>query len=145
MGDPTFRHYSRRQLEFGAMLTDLLELCVRRGNERGRGKTYGDLKLGCRFAAVTRVESESMAQGALLISRALATMATMGIVDLETATTLAMKFCGELVDVRTVMDRVAKDGPVELVIPGAQLGSEGGRPEGSGPGVGGAVKEDSGV
>lgn len=127
------------------MLQDLVELAVRRAQDRGRGWSFSDLKLSCRFAPVTRIESEGMAQGALLIARALAQLATMGLVDQETATMLAMRFAGELVDAKTVMERVKEKGAVELNVPGAQVTAEGGRPEGSGPGVGDATKEDAGA
>ena len=110
MGDPTYRHYYRRQLMLGQMLTGLLRLAIRRANARGRGRHGTDLKLRCRFPDITKHDNVQMAQAALLISRALEIMADNGWVDRETAITMAMKFAGELVDVQDVMGGVAGSG-----------------------------------
>jgi hypothetical protein len=114
MGDPTFRHYYRRQLLFGDLLTDLLTTVVRRANAVGRGKAYGDLQLTSKFPDVTKSDNQAMAQSALLICRALDTMSKYGWIDRESAITMALKFAGELIDVRTVMERLERDGPVEV-------------------------------
>ncbi len=129
MGDPTFRHYYRRQLMFGQLLTDLVTVAVRRANAVGRGKSYGDLKLQVKFPDVTKSDNQAIAQSALLITRALDTMARYGWIDRESAITMALKFAGELIDVRTVLERIEKFGPVD--VPEAVAGS-GSRVAGSG-------------
>ena len=120
MGDPTYRHYYRRQLMLGQMLVELLTLAVRRANARGRGRSYTDLKLACKFPDITKHDNVQMAQAALLITRALETMARCGWVDRETAITMALKFAGELVDVKQVLERVGKQGGPETRPPVSQ-------------------------
>jgi hypothetical protein len=112
MGDPTFRHYYRRQLVFGELLSDLCSTVVRRANAVGRGRTYADLKLEVQFPDVTKSDNQALAQSAQWIAQALEGMARLGIVDRETAITMAMKFAGELIDVKTVMERLEKNGPI---------------------------------
>jgi hypothetical protein len=114
MGDPTFRHYYRRQLFFGHLLIDLLTKAIRRANARGRGNRYGDLKLSARFPDVTKRDNLQMAQAALLITRALDLMARWRWIDKETAVSLAMKFAGELVDVREILERLEDEGPAPV-------------------------------
>ena len=136
MGDPTYRHYYRRQLTYGRFLVDLLTTMVRRANAVGRGKRYGDLKLTTKFPDVTKADNQAMAQAALLITRAMDTWSKYGWIDRSTAIEMAMKFAGELIDVETVMDRLEREGPVDvpewMKKPTSDAGS-GGRPVGSGP------------
>lgn len=112
MGDPTFRHYYRRQLAFGDMLKDLVTVALRRANARGRGRLHSDPKLTVKFPDITKRDNLQLAQSAALIARALESWARLGIVDRETALELATKFAGELVDVRTVLERVEREGAV---------------------------------
>ncbi len=137
MGDPTFRHYYRRQLYFGWMLQDLATQVVRRANAAGRGKTYGDLKLGVQFPDVTKADNQAMAQSALLVVRALDMMAQHGWIDDESAMQLALRFGGEFLDVATVQDRIRRHGPAKPIA----AKDTGGRPEGSAPDTGAAVNE----
>ncbi|MBC7262176.1 MAG: hypothetical protein H5T63_09190, partial [Chloroflexi bacterium] len=109
MGDPTFRHYYHRQLLFGRMLQDLLEVAVRRAQARGRGKPFADLKLSVKFADITKKDNQMLAQSAWLITQALDLMAKHGWVDRQTAIELAMKFAGEFVNVKEIMERVEGD------------------------------------
>lgn len=106
MGDPTFRHYYHRQLLFGRMIQDLLEVVVRRAQARGRGERTGDLKLSIKFADITKKDNQMLAQSALMITQALDVMAKHGWVDRQTAIELAMRFAGEFVNVREIMARV---------------------------------------
>ena len=112
MGDPTFRHYYQRQLMLGQMLTELLTLAVRRANARGRGHPYQGLKLSCKFPDITKHDNVQMAQAARLITQALETMARCGWVDRETAIHMALRFAGELVDVKEVLERVDQQSAV---------------------------------
>lgn len=113
MGDPTFRHYYRRQLAFGQMLVDLLTVAVRRANARGRGKPHADLKLSVKFADITKRDNQMLAQSALQIVQALEIMAGHGWVDRETAIEMAFRFAGELVDVKTIVERMKSGLPME--------------------------------
>ena len=133
MGGPTFRHYARRQLRFGAILVDLLRVAIRRANDRGRGKRRKDLRLGAIFPDITKADNKDMAQSGLLICRALDVMGKYGWIDDETAVTLALKFAGELVDVKTVLERLKKEGPSEVQEAWKGSGDSGGRSEGSVP------------
>ncbi len=115
MGDPTFRHYYRRQLFFGWMLVDMLTVAVKRANARGRGRRLSGLGLRAVFPDITKRDNEQMARSALLITRALDTMAQYGWIDRESAIGMALKFAGEFVDVGTVLERLKREGPAKLV------------------------------
>jgi hypothetical protein len=134
MGDPTFRHYYRRQLRFGGMLRSLVEVAVRRANARGRGWPYADLKLNVKFPDITKHDNQQLAQAASLIGRALESYARLGIIDKDTAIELALKFAGELVDVEGVKARLEAEGPLPPPAPGS--GAPEGRPPGAATGVG---------
>jgi len=133
MGGPTFRHYGRRQLRYGALLVDMVGVAIRRANERGRGQRRRDLHLGAVFPDITKADNKDMAQSALLICRALDTMGKYGWIDDETAVTMALKFAGELIDVETVLDRLRDNGPAEVQEGWKGSGDAGGRSEGSVP------------
>jgi hypothetical protein len=109
MGDPTFRHYYRRQLAFGDLLVDLLTRAVRRAHARGRGRPLSDLRLSCSFPDITKHDNLELAQSAAAIAGALETFARHGWIDRRTAIELAMRFAGELVDVEQVMARVDEE------------------------------------
>jgi len=133
MGDPTFRHYYRRQLQFGDLLTDVITWAVRRANARGRGWPFADLKLTVKFPDITKKDNQEMAQSALLITRALDVMAKYGWIDKQTAVELCMRFAGELIDVKTVLERLKTEGPTPVP---AEDAAERGRPVGSVTGTG---------
>ena len=129
MGDPTFRHYARRQLMFGGMLRDLLTVAIRRANARGRGWPFTDLKLVCKFPDITMKDNLQLAQASSLIGRALESWARLGIIDEGTALEMAMKFAGEMVDIEQVKARMKADGPMAPPAVGAGPGA--GRPAGA--------------
>jgi hypothetical protein len=139
MGDPTYRHYYRRQLTYGRFLVDLLTTVVRRANAAGRGKRYSDLKLVTKFPDVTKADNQAMAQAALQITRAMDTWSKYGWIDRDTAIELAMKFAGELIDVETVMDRLEREGPAK--VPEWMKRPAAGRPVGSSPATGERLPE----
>ncbi len=122
MGDPTFRHYYRRQLYFGWMLKDLGERVVRRANAAGRGRSVEDLKLSVQFPDVTKADNQVMAQSALLLVRALDLMAQHGWIDDRSAMEMALRFAGEFVDVATVMQRIEKNGPAKPISAAQEAG-----------------------
>jgi hypothetical protein len=115
MGDPTYRHYYRRQLMFGEMLKRLITVAIRRANARGRGRAYADLRLQCKFPDITKHDNLQLAQSASWIARALESYARLGIVDKTTAMEMALRFAGELVDVEAVKRRIAEEGPLARV------------------------------
>ncbi len=137
MGDPTFRHYARRQLMFGDMLRSVVTLAIRRANARGRGWPYADLKLACKFPDITKHDNLQLAQSASLIGRALESYARLGIIDKGTAIEFAMKFAGEIVDIEGVKARLLRDGP--MASPLAPAPGNAGRPTGAATGSGGEV------
>nr|MBC7245606.1 hypothetical protein [Chloroflexota bacterium] len=108
MGDPTFRHYYHRQLTFGRMLENLLEVAVRRAQARGRGRPLADLDLTVKFTDVTKRDNQMLAQSAWQIAQALDIMAQHGWVDRETAIEMAFRFAGELVDVKGILERIGR-------------------------------------
>lgn len=133
MGGPTFRHYARRQLRYGAVLVDMVLVAIKRANDRGRGRRRNDPKLQAVFPDITTSDNKDMAQSGLLIARMLDTMGKYGWIDDETAVTMAMKFAGELVDVETVLERIKKQGPAEVQEGWKGGGDSGGRAVGSLP------------
>ena len=106
MGDPTFRHYYQRQLFLGHLLCDLLGVALRRAGARGRGRHWSDPQLSAKFPDVTKQDNLQLAQSAAWIVRALEGMARCGWMDRQTAVELAMRFAGEWVDVRQVLERL---------------------------------------
>jgi hypothetical protein len=138
MGDPTFRHYYRRQLMFGDMLKMIVTLAVRRANARGRGWAFADLKLSCKLPDITKHDNLQLAQSANLIARALESYARLGIIDKDTALEMAMRFAGELIDVDAVKRRIAEFGVLEPVAVAPVPGNVG-RPTGPVTGAGGEV------
>jgi hypothetical protein len=129
MGDPTYRHYARRQLLFSGMLIELVTQCVRRANARGRGWRYTDLALVASVPDITKHDNLVLAQAAAQIARALESYAAMGLIDKQTALELAMKFAGEVVDVDLVKQRIEKDGAMPP--PAQPAGWGAGRPAGA--------------
>ena len=112
MGDPTYRHYYRRQLELGAMLVDLLTVALRRAVAHGRGREEADYRLTVRFPDVTKSDNQAMAQSALWMAEAVERMAALGLLDRETALSLVLRFAGEGTDVEQVLARVREKGAV---------------------------------
>lgn len=111
MGDPTFRHYRRRQLDFGALLEELVTVVVRRANARGRGKVFGDLGLKVTFPDITKADNVQLAQSALLIVRTLDMMAGRGWVTRDDAVAMAVRFAGDFVDVEAFLKHVHDEDP----------------------------------
>jgi hypothetical protein len=137
MGDPTYRHYFRRQLMFGEMLKDLVSQAVRRANARGRGWPYADLRLVASYPDITKHDNLQLAQAAAQIARALESYAAMGLIDKRTALEMAMKFAGEIVDVEQVRRRIEEDGAMPA--PAGRMPA-GGRPAGVMTGEGGSAE-----
>jgi len=109
MGDPTFRHYYQRQLFMGHLLRDLLTVALRRAWARGRGRRTADPQLSVTFPDVTKHDNLKLAQSAAWIVQALEGMARCGWMDKQTAVELAMRFAGEWVDVRQVLERLERE------------------------------------
>ncbi|OQB28007.1 MAG: Phage portal protein, SPP1 Gp6-like [Chloroflexi bacterium ADurb.Bin180] len=109
MGDPTYRHYYRRQLAFGDLLLDLLRTAIRRANARGRGRSLSDYQLRCSFPDITKQDNLELARSAQAIAGALEVYAREGWVDRRTAIEMAMRFAGELVDVERVIERIDQE------------------------------------
>ncbi|MER3459228.1 MAG: hypothetical protein C4309_11910 [Chloroflexota bacterium] len=104
MGDPTFRHYQRRQLAFRAMLVEL----ARRAVLVGRARPYGDDPL-IRATAPDIVEQDNrmLAESARTIVEAFALMKAQGWIDDARAVRLAFKFAGEVLsedEVRQIVE-----------------------------------------
>ena len=109
MGDPTYRHYYRRQLAFGDLLLDLLRTAIRRANARGRGRSLSDYQLRCSSPDITKQDNLELARSAQAIAGALEVYARERWVDRRTAIEMAMRFAGELVDVERVIERIDQE------------------------------------
>ncbi len=108
MGDPTFRHYQRRQLAFCAMLVELAWRAYDRAVQIGRARPYGDDPL-IRATAPDIVEQDNrmLAESARTIVEAFALMKAQGWIDDARAVRLAFKFAGEVLsedEVRQIVE-----------------------------------------
>lgn len=108
MGDPTFRHYQRRQLAFRAMLVELAWRAYDRAVQIGRARPYGDDPL-IRASAPDIVEQDNrmLAESARTIVEAFALMKAQGWIDDARAVRLAFKFAGEVIsedEVRQIVE-----------------------------------------
>lgn len=95
MGDPTFRHYYRRQLDFGALLRDLLAVAIERANARGRGRRLVDLGLSVQFPDITKEDHLQLAQAAQVMAQALEIAVRNGWMDADKAAEVAQRYVGQ--------------------------------------------------
>ncbi len=124
MGDPTFRHYSHRQLFFCEMLMDVVRVCVARARAVGRGWGWQDLKLSYEVQDLTKDDNAKLAKAGKTIVEALAIMKDKNWVDDETAMRIAFRFAGELVDVNDLMERLETRDPPAPPLPDADADAE---------------------
>lgn len=116
MGDPTFRHYRRRQMEVCRMVERLVELAYQRAVAIGKARFYERLELRVSAPEIVRDDNESLSRSARQMVEALARMRELGWVDARRAIRLAFKAAGELISeedinalVQTVSNAVASD------------------------------------
>lgn len=91
MGAPTYRHYQRRQLYFGAVVCDIVGQAIRRSGQFP-GWTGG---LAAQFEDLTGEDNLRVAQSVSLVARSLALAVEQGIVDRSEARALFDRFCRE--------------------------------------------------
>jgi len=108
MADPTFRHYYHRQLFFLYMLKDLIHIVHNRAVSLGKARLPkdGDLQLKHIVTDLTTADNQKLADAAKTIVEALATMKHNNWIDDETAISLALKFAGEIIDPKLVIQRI---------------------------------------
>ncbi len=106
MGDPTFRHYYHRQLFFVEMAKDIVRTAYERAASIGKVCPYNDLKLNHAVTDLTTKDNRELAQAAKDIVEALSTMKDKGWIDDQTAISLALKFAGEIVNPKEIMERI---------------------------------------
>ena len=103
MGDPTFRHYRRRQMEICRMVEDLCAVAYERARMKVMGIAEGpaasrrDLRLRANAPEIVRSDNESLGRAAREMVEALAKMRELGWVDDRRAMRLAFKAAGEMV------------------------------------------------
>jgi hypothetical protein len=90
MGDPTFRHYRRRQMELCQMMEELIGVAYRRA-----GGMEEDLRLRVRAPEIVRSDNETLARAAREMTEALGQMRARGWIDDARAARLALKAAGE--------------------------------------------------
>lgn len=96
MGDPTFRHYQRRQLAFRALLVELARRAYDRAVQVGGARPYGDDPLlRATVPDIVERDNQLLAESARTIVEAFATMKAQGWIDDARAVRLAFKFAGE--------------------------------------------------
>lgn len=116
MGDPTFRHYRRRQMEVCRIVERLVEIAYQRAVAIGKAHFYERLELTVSAPEIVRDDNESLSRSARQMVEALARMRELGWVDARRAIRLAFKAAGELISeedidalVQTASNAVASD------------------------------------
>jgi hypothetical protein len=97
MGDPTFRHYRRRQLFFRALLIEIAERAYDRAAQVGGVRPHtNDLRITASVPDIVARDNQLLAESARAIVEAFATMKAQGWIDDARAVRLAFKFAGEV-------------------------------------------------
>jgi len=90
MGDPTFRHYRRRQMELCAMVEELIAAAYQRA-----GGLEDDLRLRVSAPEIVRGDNETLARAAKQMAEAATLMRERGWIDDGRAARMALKAAGE--------------------------------------------------
>ncbi len=111
MGDPTFRHYQRRQVYFAWVLREIVERAYEYAVQRGRVKSYGeDSGIDVRVTDVVEEDNLALAQSARTIVEAFGMMRDRGWISDEMAIRLAFKFAGEMLSEEEIAALVESGG-----------------------------------
>ena len=116
MGDPTFRHFRRRQRELCSVLVRLLTVAYERAVQIGRARPLLDLGLKVEAPEIVQSDNESLGRAVRMTVEGLKSMHSAGWVDDKTAAAMAFKAAGEIVD----EDKLAEI----LVLAAAQIAAE---------------------
>lgn len=109
MGDPTFRHYQRRQLLFRYILVELVRRAYDRAVQRGRARSYGDdPRLEATVPDIVEKDNQMLATSARTIVQAFSLMAQQGWISDELAIRLSFKFAGEVLKEDEIQALVAQ-------------------------------------
>jgi len=95
MGDPTFRHYRRRQMELCRMVEELVGAAYRLAAEAGAVPWLDDLRLRVGAPEIVRSDNETLGRAAAQMVEALVKMRERGWIDDARAAGLALKAAGE--------------------------------------------------
>lgn len=98
MGDPTFRHYRRRQMTVCRIVEELCAVAYRRAAMAGKARAYRDLRLRASAPEIVRSDNESLGRAARDMVEALIRMREQGWIDDVGAARLAFKAAGEVAD-----------------------------------------------
>ena len=102
MGDPTLRHYRRRQMELCGMVVELCAAAYRRAALVGAAPALEDLRLRASAPEIARDDNESLARAAAQMVQALTTMRAQGWIDDRRAAELALRAAGAVVSAEDV-------------------------------------------
>ncbi|MGQ9666334.1 MAG: hypothetical protein ACUVWB_03390 [Anaerolineae bacterium] len=97
MGDLTFRHYRRRQMEVCRIVEQLVEVAYQRAVAIGKARFYERLELTVSAPEIVRDDNETLSRATRQMVEALARMRELGWVDTRRAIRLAFKAAGELI------------------------------------------------
>ena len=98
MGDPTFRHYRRRQMAVCRMVEDLCTVAYMRAVAAGKARAYRDMRLRANAPEIVRSDNESLGRAARDMVEALVRMRESGWIDDDQAARLAFKAAGEVLN-----------------------------------------------
>ena len=98
MGDPTFRHFRRRQREICDICVRLLRVAYNRAVQIGKARPLGMLEVVMEAPEIVQDDNESLGRAVRMTAEALKTMHGQGWVDNKTAAAMAFKAAGEIVD-----------------------------------------------
>lgn len=98
MGDPTFRHYRRRQLEVCHMVRTLCESAYVRAVALGKARFYPDLQIDVAAPEIVREDNQALGRAMQETVQALAGMWEHGWIDERRAIQLAFKAAGEMIN-----------------------------------------------
>ena len=110
MGDPTFRHYRRRQMAVCRMVEELCAVVYHRAAAAGHARAYRDLRLRASAPEIVRSDNESLGRAAREMVEALVKMREFGWIDDKAAARLAFKAAGELLSEDDLEKMVATRG-----------------------------------
>lgn len=106
---PTFRQFRERQKYVVWMLKDLVEVVVARAVGMGKLDVRGDYDVEVQVTDLNEEDNLQLAQATRNISQALLMLYDRGLVDDETVVAMAMRFSGEVLDPRDILQRAKKN------------------------------------
>ena len=112
MGDPTFRHYRRRQRELAGFVEAVVRAAYLRAVAAGKARAVNDLQLKVETPEMVVSDNESLGRALQATVEALAVMRERGWVDDATTAGMAFRAAGEAVsgeEVKEVLEKAGRE------------------------------------